>query len=96
MQYMILAYDAKDNSTYERRLENREQHLANAKKRMEDKQLLFISALLDEEEKMIGSLMVVEYESKEKLLNEWIENDPYYVNNVWQEIKITQVKIPQL
>lgn len=96
MQFMVLAYDAKDEKAIERRLENRTKHLEAAKVRKDNNELLFVSAILDENEKMIGSLIVVEYESKDKLLNEWIKLDPYFVNNVWENIEISQVKVPQL
>lgn len=96
MQFMVLAYDAKDEKAIERRLENRTKHLEAAKVRKDNNELLFVSAILDENEKMIGSLIVVEYESKDKLLNEWIKQDPYFVNNVWENIEISQVKVPQL
>ncbi len=96
MQYIILAYDAKDEKALERRLENRSEHLEDTKKRKESGELLFVSAILDDNEKMIGSLLVVEYESKEKLYEEWICHDPYYINNVWENIVINQAKIPLL
>ena len=96
MQYIVLAYDAKDHQALERRLENRTKHLDEARKRMKSGELLFVSAILDDNEKMIGSLLVVEYESRERLYDEWISRDPYYINNVWEKIVINQTKIPQL
>lgn len=96
MQFIIFAYDDTKEGTLERRMENRVQHLEAAKIRKENGELLFVSAMLDDNEKMIGSLLVVEYESKEKLLAEWITKDPYYVNNVWKNIEILNTKIPQL
>lgn len=96
MQYIVLAYDAKDEEALERRLANRSEHLNKAKEYKESGKLLFVSAILDDNEKMIGSLLVVESESQEKLFEEWLSQDPYYLNNVWENFEIKQTKIPQL
>ena len=36
---------------------------------------------------MIGSSLVVEFESREAL-DHWLQNDPYVTGNVWQDITV--------
>ncbi|HSW96785.1 MAG TPA: YciI family protein [Candidatus Saccharimonadales bacterium] len=49
-------------------------------------------ALLDESERMIGSVMILDYPSR-KELDEWMTIEPYVINNVWEKIEITPCKI---
>lgn len=51
--------------------------------------------ILDEEEKMIGSMMVVEYPSREEL-NQWLKEEPYVTGKVWEKIEVRQCKVPAL
>jgi uncharacterized protein YciI len=43
---------------------------------------------------MIGSLIIVDYLSKKILENEWLNNEPYVIGNVWEEIDIKPCKVP--
>lgn len=87
MQYLVIAYDGHDEGAPERRLAAREEHLkATARMKAEGK-TLFAGALLDENEKMIGSAVVVDFPSREEL-DKWLETEPYMINNVWQQVEI--------
>ena len=94
MQFIVKAYDGKDNQAYERRLEARDAHLAGAKAMYDNKTLLFAAAMLDEEDKMIGSTMIVEFPSKEAIEKEWFAEEPYIRNKVWEKIEIVPCKVP--
>ncbi|WP_077211927.1 YciI family protein [Bacillus dakarensis] len=87
MQYIVTAYDGTDEKALDRRLAAREEHLESVKKRYKDGQHLYGAAILDDDGKMIGSMMVVDYPSREEL-DEWLKVEPYIVGNVWKEIEI--------
>jgi len=92
MQYIVTAYDGTDEKAIERRLLVREAHLKSVKKRFEEGQHLYGAAILDHDGKMIGSMMVVDYPSKQEL-NEWLKDEPYVTANVWQKIDIKPCKV---
>ena len=69
MQYIVIGYDGTDEKAMDRRLAVREEHLASVKKRFEAGEHLYGAAILDDEGKMIGSVMVVEYRQGKNLIN---------------------------
>ncbi len=87
MQFLITAYDGKDNDAQTRRAAARPAHIDGAKALKEAGHILIGGAILDDEDNMIGSSMVVEFESREDL-DEWLNNDPYVTGNVWQDISV--------
>lgn len=93
MEFVVIAYDGKDEAALERRLSVREVHLQNAKKMVESGRLLFASALLDNNENMNGSIMFCDYDSEEELRAEWLDNEPYMTGNVWEKVIIKRAKI---
>ena len=92
MQFMITAYDGKDEGALDRRLSAREAHLAGADQMKKDGNLIAGGAILDEADKMIGSAMFVEFESKADL-DKWLATDPYVSGNVWQDISVLPVRL---
>ena len=49
------------------------------------------AALLDDDGKMIGSVMIFDVDSREEL-DALLENEPYVTGNVWQDIEIKACK----
>lgn len=94
MQFIVTGYDGKDAGAYERRMAAREAHLKSARAMYLDKKALYVAALVDEAGKMIGSVMIVEFESEDALREEWLSKEPYVVGNVWAEVKIEPCKVP--
>lgn len=95
MQFIVTAYDGKDADAVTRRINEREQHLEGVKRLIRKGRHLFGTAILDDNGKMIGSVMIVDYPSKEALENEWLKSEPYVTGDVWQEIDIKPCKIPE-
>ena len=87
MQFVITAYDGTDEHALERRMHARKEHLKSVEKRFKEGNHLYGAALLDEKEKMIGSMMVVNYPSREAV-DEWLKEEPYVTGNVWQKIDV--------
>jgi len=51
---------------------------------------------LDDNDKMIGSIMVVTYPSLDELHNNWLKTEPYVVGDVWREIEIKPCRVPDI
>ena len=94
MHFVVIAYDGKDPEVGARRSAVREQHLAGVRKRIKERRHLYGAAILDDDNRMIGSMLIVDYPSKEILESEWLRHEPYVTGNVWKEIEIRPCKVP--
>ena len=88
MQFLIKAYDGP--GMLEKRMEVRPRHLEGMKAL--GKQIIVAGGLLDEEGKMKGSALVMEFESR-AALDEYLKNEPYVVENVWQKIEVETMNV---
>ncbi|HPL52650.1 MAG TPA: YciI family protein [Bacillota bacterium] len=95
MQFMITAYDGTDEKAMDRRLAVREEHLESVERRFNAGEHLYGAAILDDAGKMIGSIMIVDYPSKEEL-NKWLENEPYIIGDVWRKVEVKPCKVAPL
>ncbi|MBP9690845.1 hypothetical protein KBD81_02065 [Candidatus Woesebacteria bacterium] len=91
MQFIITAHDFKKGGL-ERRLAARKEHIAMGDKMKAAGNYLMGVALLDENEQMIGSVMILDFPSREEL-NEWLKVEPYLVKNVWEKVEIAPCKV---
>ena len=81
MPFTLIAYDHTDINAYARRLEVRQEHLDKAEAMRKEGKLLYAVALMDQfQEKIIGSVMVFNLESKEEL-DEYLTEEVYVKNN---------------
>lgn len=94
MQFLITAYDGKDEGALQRRFAVREQHLKLIEAMANEKKLLCAGAILDDSGKMIGSVLMADFPSKVDL-DEWLEIEPYVTGKVWETIEIKPFKVPQ-
>ncbi|MBL4572387.1 MAG: hypothetical protein JKY86_04850 [Gammaproteobacteria bacterium] len=92
MQFMVTAYDGKDDGALDRRMSVRDSHIAGAKQLKEAGNLIAGGAILNEAEQMIGSTMFVEFDSKAEL-DQWLASDPYVTGNVWQDISVLPIRL---
>ena len=92
MQFLIIAYDGTDSEALSRRMAVRERHIALSNEAIKSNKQLFGTAILNEAGNMCGSVMVVDYPSREAL-DEWLLIEPYVTGNVWQKIEIHPTKI---
>ncbi|WP_105170015.1 YciI family protein [Pseudoalteromonas sp. T1lg23B] len=92
MQFIITAYDHTDSDALNRRLACREAHLEGIKRMI--KQGIFLSggAMLDDQGKMIGSSVHVEFPNREAL-DSWLTQDPYVSEKVWDRIEICEARL---
>jgi uncharacterized protein YciI len=86
-QYVLIAYDGTDSQALNRRMAARPAHLENTRKLKTDGHFIEGGAMLDENGRMTGSIVIVTFPSRQQL-EQWLNNDPYVTGNVWQKIEI--------
>ena len=91
-QFLLTGKDGKDKDALDRRMAARAAHLANAEKMQQRGELLIGAAILGDEGKMIGSVMVFNFPSRAEL-DAYLKDEPYVLGNVWQEIDIQNVAV---
>jgi uncharacterized protein YciI len=66
-QYIITAYDYTDAGALQRRMQVRPSHFEGARKLKENGNFIMGGAILNDEGKMIGSVMVMQFENEEQM-----------------------------
>ena len=92
MQFLILGYDGQDEKALDRRLAVRDAHIAFGDKLRDAGNLLYGTAILSDEGKMCGSMLVAEFNSRDEL-EAWLENEPYVTGKVWERVEISPCKV---
>ncbi len=87
MQYVIHAYDHPDVNALDRRMAVRPAHLDYVRQLKADGQFLLGGALLDPNGRMIGSMLMLDLETDEQL-TDYLNNDPYIVEGIWDKIDV--------
>ncbi len=95
MQFLVIAKDGTDEEALDRRMKVREAHLEGVRKMRTQGAFIEGGAILDDEGKMVGSCMIVEFASSEAL-DVWLRDDPYVTGGVWQEIDVRPFKVAPL
>ncbi|WP_026665661.1 YciI family protein [Butyrivibrio sp. FC2001] len=88
MQFIIKAYDGE--GMLEKRMEVRPRHLEGMNKLSDH--IICAGGLLDEEGKMKGSALIMEFDSRQEL-DEYIKNEPYVLEGVWEKIDIDTMNV---
>ena len=92
MQYIITAFDYKDDKALERRMACREEHMRNIKQMILSGSFLSGGAMLNANGEMMGSSIHVQFDNK-KDLEKWLASDVYTTNNVWETVEIQECKL---
>ena len=88
MQFLIIAYDGEGQLN--KRLEVRPRHLEGMQ-RLGD-HIISAGGLLDEDGKMKGSALILDFDSREEL-DEYLANEPYAVEKVWERIEVEPINV---
>ena len=88
MQIIIRAYDGE--GMLAKRMEVRPRHLEGIERIREH--VICAGGLLDEEGKMKGSVLIMEYENREQL-DEYLANEPYVQEHVWEKIEVERMNV---
>ncbi len=67
-------------------------HFENARKLKASGNFIIGGAILNDEGKMIGSMMVVQFETKEQW-QQWLDTEPYITSKVWEKMDIRPFKV---
>ena len=96
MQFIVTGYDGKDDDALDRRMVARDAHLKVAKKMADNGKWLYAAAIINEKDQMAGSVIICEFDSKESLKKEWLDNEPYILGEVWEKVEIMRAQVPKL
>ena len=94
-QYVVIAYDGTDGNALNRRLAARPAHFEGVRQLKEQGSFIEGGAILDDSGKMIGSVMIVAFDSREEL-EDWLKVEPYVLGKVWQHMEIRPFRVAQL
>ncbi len=94
-QYLIYAWDGTDAEAMERRMKTRPDHFISAKQLKASNNFIIGGALLDEQGEMKGSMMLVQFETRDGL-DQWMKQEPYITQNVWQKIDIHPFRVADI
>lgn len=93
MQFIVLGYDGTDEKALDRRMTVRPDHLKLAEKMFDDGKWLYASAILSDEGKMIGSMIVCDFPSRAELNEQWLKIEPYVLGDVWKNITVHRATV---
>ena len=88
MQFVITAYDGEN--MLDRRMEVRPRHLENLSKIMG--KVVCAGGLLDDSGRMKGSVMVLDFESREAL-DAYLASEPYIAEGVWADVRVERMNV---
>ncbi len=88
MKFLVKAYDGE--GMLDKRMEVRPRHLEGMKNL--GKQIIAAGGLLDEEGRMKGSALVMEFPDR-AALDKYLTEEPYVVEGVWQKIEVETMNV---
>lgn len=95
MQFLLLAYDGTDPEALQRRLNVREEHLKRISLLKNSGEFLFGGAILDNNGKMIGSMIVYDFPDRQSL-EERLKDEPYLTEKVWEKTEIQPFRLAKI
>jgi len=91
-QYLVTAYDHTNADALQHRLNIRPHHLDGARELKASGNFIIGGAMLNDEGKMIGSVMILQFETEEEL-QAWQQSEPYITQGVWETVDIKPFKV---
>ena len=88
MQFVVKAYDGP--GMLEKRMEVRPRHLEGMNKM--SRHIICAGGMLDEEGKMKGSVLVLEFDSRADL-DAYLAQEPYVLEHVWDRIEVDPMNV---
>ncbi len=86
-QFILIAYDAKDEGAYDRRLKSRAAHIEYINTWRAKGNVICGVAITDDAGKMIGSVIVANFPSRAEF-DEWLKGEAYVIGKVWDDITV--------
>ena len=91
-QYVIIAHDGRDEEALQRRMTTRPRHLEGARKLKTEGHYVTGGAILDDEGRMKGSVMILQFETEEAF-RDWYTHEPYITEGVWKSIEVKPFRV---
>ncbi len=91
-QYLVTAYDHTNDGALETRMNVRPHHLDGARELKENGNYVIGGAILNDEGNMIGSVMIVQFETEEEL-QAWQRREPYITQKVWETVDVKPFRV---
>lgn len=91
-QYIVTGYDYTDEGALERRMNVRQQHLDGTVQLRASGNYILGGAILDDAGRMIGSAMVMQFDTDEQL-EQWKQTEPYIIHKIWKTVDIRPFKV---
>lgn len=91
-QYLITAFDSPKENALDHRMNIRPYHLEGVKKMKEKGNFIIGGAILNDDGKMIGSTMILQFEDPQELQN-WIDSEPYIQQKVWEKFEVKPFRV---
>ena len=88
MQFVVIAYDGE--GMRERRMAVRPRHLEGMAAL--GSHVICAGGLLEEEGKMKGSVLIMEFENRDEL-EAYLANEPYVQEHVWEKIEVERMNV---
>ncbi len=88
MQFVITAYDGA--GMLEKRMEVRQRHLEGMERLKEH--LVAAGGLLDDEGKLKGSVLIMEFQNREEL-DQYLSGEIYMKEHVWERITVERMNV---
>jgi len=95
MQFLLIAYDGTDPEALDRRMRVREEHLRKIEGLKKKGEFLVGGAILDENGKMTGSMLVYEFPDRQAL-EERLKDEPYLTGGVWEKTEIRPFRLAKI
>ncbi len=95
MQFLLIAHDGKNPDAESLRARVRPVHLEKISKFKKSGEFLFGGAILNDDGKMVGSMIVYDVPSRERL-DEILKDEPYIYEGVWQQIEIVPFQLANI
>jgi len=92
MQFLLIGYDGTDPEALNRRMMVRAKHLEKIEQQKNKGECLVGGAILDDDGKMIGSMLIYEFPDREAL-EEKLKDEPYFTRDVWQKVEIRPFRL---
>ena len=92
MQFLVTGSDGTDDQALARRMAVRERHLHVNDGLRDEGKLLYGAAILDDNDKMIGSVLIYNLESRAEL-DALLAKEPYITGDVWRKIDIQNCRV---
>jgi uncharacterized protein YciI len=94
MQFVLTAFDGTDAEALNRRLKVRGEHLDKIALLKKSGEFIFGGAILNDDGKMIGSMIVYEFPDRQSL-DKMLKKEPYVTGGVWEKIEIHPFRQPK-